>query len=392
MAKNANMILSAGIFVLIPAFLFADTIHLKNGYEINGKVSKELSTDKVLVIQLGGMGNVTLPRNQVSSIDVNELTGVSGEESTVEGKPVPAALEDLKEVHIKKGTGYHIYYGDRPIYGVKSPESTDQDLILLIPGAGKIQIPQAAVEKIEPADPMAISPRAVPALLEAGIIKTTHVVELKNGEKIRGKVVPGPESEPLKLDLDSLGRLSIPRDWIEKIEEAPGEIVLPEPPPEVPAEKPVEEVAGEEIIPGEPKIVITMLKGAADPELQAEIDSYINDLARWRSRNRVNAERNLLRIGAQAIPYLEAVARHPFNLTRRAVLRIIRDVADPAGIPMAIEALLDEDDFVREFAAEALREITGLDMEYEPYGSMKNRYEAYQRWLQWLRDHVITKA
>ncbi len=123
------------------------------------------------------------------------------------------------------------------------------------------------------------------------------------------------------------------------------------------------------------------------PELKQEIQENILDLTRWRSRNRVNAERRLASLGPVVIPFLAQVSRDPFELTRRAVARIIRDIGHPSAIPIAIDLLMDEDNFVRETAAEALRSITGIDLGYQPYASHESRYQAQQRWRQWWEEY-----
>lgn len=395
MASNAATILRIGLIFLFPAILNADTLTLKNGYQIHGKISRELSTEKEWVIELNATGTFTVPRKQVSRIEINDLTETPAQRPSG-GEPGPASLKGMVAVHMKKHTGYNVFYGERPLYGIQSEKSTGEVLVLGIPGAGEVRIPRRAVEKIVPSE--LLPARVAPAIAAPGIIKTTHRVELKNGEVLRGTLVQGPENEPLKLDLDAIGRLYIPRERIASVEEEAGRIVLPEPSPEHPAEeekpgaaeKP--EKAGKAGTPGKPKIVIAIPAAPIDPDLKEEIERDLHDLSRWRSRNRVRAERDLKRIGRPAIPLLDAVASNPFELTRRAVMRIVRDVGDPAGIPLAIEGLLDVDGFVREISAEALRRITGMNFKYYPYASIKRRQEAYQRWEDWLRDNVIIKT
>jgi HEAT repeat protein len=93
--------------------------------------------------------------------------------------------------------------------------------------------------------------------------------------------------------------------------------------------------------------------------------------------------------GPVVMPFLAQVARDPFELTRRAVARIIRDIGHPSGIPIAIDLLMDDDSFARETAAEALRSITGTDLGYQPYASHESRYKAQQRWRQWWEENSV---
>ncbi len=297
-----------------------------------------------------------------------------------QGTPVLATLQGLVGVEMKKGSGYRAYYGGQTLYGVKSPKSNDEVLVLVVPGAGEIQVPTSAVERITPVPPVGGTSAAVPAASGATAIRTTHVVHLKNGQMIRGSVVPGPEDEPLKLDINAWGRISISRNRIAKVEESPGEIRFPAPEPaEPPSVEPPTPPAPEEARP-------TAIAPPVSPELKAEIEEYVFNITRWRHRDRTWAESRLVAIGPPAIPYLRPIIHDPFNLARRAGVRIIRDVGDPAGIPLAIEGLLDEDDFVRETAAEALRKITGLDLGYRPYDRLERRLEAYRRWRAWWEE------
>jgi len=305
---------------------------------------------------------------------------------------IPALAGDeggkMMAIRMKKGTGYGTFYGDRPIHGVVSPDSDAKVLVLTIPGAdGRIRIPRSAVESIVPAETEPAG-RPVKEEDDARVIATTHVVVLKNGEKIRGDLVPTRESEPVKIDVDEIGRLSIPRGRVRSIIEEDGEIRVPkaepvEPPP-APPETAEEPAPGEEVEtqPGEK----APPAGRIPAELRERIEEAIHDLTRWRSRDRVRAERQLVDIGPAAIPFLGGVARDPFDLTRRAVLRIIRDIGDPEGIPIAIEALLDEDRFVRETADEALKDLAGIDLGYRVDAPVQKRIDAYRRWVEWWRS------
>lgn len=93
---------------------------------------------------------------------------------------------------------------------------------------------------------------------------------------------------------------------------------------------------------------------AVEPKLEAEIRGYVSELSRQRSQNRVRAEAALKRLGPVTIPYLEEAARHPFALTRRAVIRIVAGTKDARGEKLLRAALKDEDSWVRKLAHEAL--------------------------------------
>ena len=245
------------------------------------------------------------------------------------------------------------------------------------------------MEKIGPAGPSDGLVRPEPAALGARQIKTTHIVRLKNGKLLRGDVAAGPEDAPLELAIDRIGRILIPRSRIQSVERADGEFIIPAPEEEVPAPQEPEATEAPALEPETGKSVPAA--GALQPrplgaELKTQITTAVEELARWRSRNRVRAENHLRAIGPPAIPFLRGAAADPFELTRRAALRIVRDVADPEGIPIAIGALLDSDDMVRETALEALQTMTREDLGYNPYDTPRRRLSAYGRWQDWWKQ------
>ena len=69
---------------------------------------------------------------------------------------------------------------------------------------------------------------------------------------------------------------------------------------------------------------------------------------------RVRAEAALKRLGPVTLPYLEKAVRHPFALTRRAIIRIVAESGGPGGEKLLRAALKDEDSWVRKLAREAL--------------------------------------
>ena len=54
------------------------------------------------------------------------------------------------------------------------------------------------------------------------------------------------------------------------------------------------------------------------------------------------------------LPYLEKAARHPFALTRRAIIRIVAETGGPDGAELLRAALSDKDPWVKKIAREAL--------------------------------------
>jgi hypothetical protein len=368
-----------GVLLGFHASLSGDTVHLKSGFKIDGKVSESPTDRDKLIIEINSTGRLTIPKSQVEAVVQNARTGIAPEKPAEEGQAAPLIVPNMVAVTLKKGQGY---YGVGSLYGVKSPKSNDRVLILSIPALGEVQLPQEAVERIEPVAPVGMGAPA-PAAAGPRTVRTTHRVKLLNGAVIPGTLVPSRPEEPLTLDVGSLGRLYLPRDRVVDISAFPGEMKIPEPeeeaaPPAAPAQKEETEPTAKETA-AAPMMV--------SPELKQEIQDNLLDLTRWRSRNRVNAERRLVSLGPVVIPFLVQVSRDPFELTRRAVARIIRDIGHPSAIPIAIDLLMDEDNFVRETAAEGLRSITGIDLGYQPYASHESRYKAQQRWRQWWEEY-----
>ena len=206
-------------------------------------------------------------------------------------------------------------------------------------------------------------------LLAAGADSAlADTVELRNGRVIHGKVIGKfPASGPLTVTFTGGGSMTLDPDSIlrvrrdtrcdfkvppgkpgtekpRKVQESAGE--KPRTGPKKPAEKkkPVKE-ANEAAEPGEARV---------DPKLEAEIRRYVSELSRQRSQNRVRAEAALKRLGPVTLPYLEKAARHPFALTRRAIIRIVAETGGPEGEKLLRAALKDEDSWVRKLASEAL--------------------------------------
>ena len=206
------------------------------------------------------------------------------------------------------------------------------------------------------------------ALLAAGGDSAlADTVELRNGRVIHGKVIGEfPASDPVtvtftgggSLTLDPGSILSVRRDTRCDFKVSPGKPANEKP-------RKVQESAGEKPgtspkKPEEKKKPVQEAEEAGgtgapvDPKLDAEIRRYVSELSRQRSQNRVRAEAALKRLGPVTLPYLEKAARHPFALTRRAIIRIVAETGGPEGVKLLRAALKDEDSWVRKLAREAL--------------------------------------
>ncbi len=191
-----------GVFAGLQAPLFGDTVHLKSGFTIDGKVSESPTDREKLIIELNSTGRLTIPKSQVEAVVQNARTGIVPEKPAEEGQAAPLIVPNMVAVTLKKGQGY---YGVGSLYGVKSPQSNDRTLILSIPALGEVRLPQEAVERIEPVAPVGMGAPA-PAAAGPRTIRTTHRVKLLNGAVIPGTLVPSRPEEPLSTSARSRER------------------------------------------------------------------------------------------------------------------------------------------------------------------------------------------
>lgn len=265
-------------------------------------------------------------------------------------------------------------------------EVENEPMILIKLDFGHIVILKTEIDRIERDGE---EEKPAPAA-DADKIETTHVIHFKTGAQLRGNLVSGDDDALAYIEVAGLGRMAIDRARIDRIEESAGEIEIPaapapretEPVDEEPAEDEAEEPKIGDLTLTELADLLLFRTRAAvsdlqyDPDLALTIDNHVRELGRHRTRNRVRAERHLRNIGPAALPYLTPVANHPFNLPRRAVQRIVRDIGAIEGAPIAIAGLDDEDRFVRATAHEALVRMFPERIRYKASWSPSRRRSA----------------
>ncbi|MBN1443837.1 MAG: HEAT repeat domain-containing protein [Planctomycetes bacterium] len=392
----------------------ADSIVLRNQSTIHGKARKEAGK---IIIQFGSTGEMAIPEEQVLKIIKNDLDDF--ELRAEEGDILPAADTAAVVVTMKAdmdplGVGRYI--------GWEGPSDDDSIFVLRLPGGGILRLPRECIESVEVVERRSEVRPAVES--PDGAIRTTHVVHLVDGRKILGNVVEDIAGQPLKVEIGDLGILLIRRGRIEKIEEKEGSyapaapaasVGAPDEPKPIPqadleklkkqlkqeilrellegildekVDKKIEEAIGE----GKRELSMESAAESLTTERIEEIQHLVYEIGRHRSRNRVRAEAALADIGPAVLPFLKQAATHPFELTRRAVQRIVRDIGDIRGAPYAIGALTDTDAFVREIAAEALRSLLGLPVAYSPSAPAAQRQAAQARyrevWDEIQREHL----
>jgi len=266
--------------MVLPATAVADTVYLKNGEWIDGKVS--LKTSTVIELQIGDIGKIELAVEDIHSIEKNNRTGGRSLESYVEPKGKTEKL----------GAG-------------KTAAKTDKKTEAPAKDAGADSTKTATAEKVErkPVDP-----------------KSSDASEEKEESGSKG-AKGGDDEKGAKSELD--------------------------------------------------------------PELKARIEELVREIQRDKARNRVQAERHLEAIGQPAIPFLIPIARNPNDLTRIAVMRLFHSFGDHQVVEPAIEGLLDDNEYVRDYANKSLKRITGEDFGYQPSASPRRREVAQRKWLDW---------
>lgn len=290
--------------LLLPALTVrADTILLKNGAWIDGRVT--MRTDTCIQIQIGKIGKIELPVEEIHLIEKNNRTG----EEMVNGLVEP---KGKVEVPVPKGA-------QKP--GIPAPDAKDGEKAAKAPSAEK-------------------DPKAGPEAKDAR-------------PAIAGKPAP-EESSGSEGDTaaDATGGKA-------------GE----------------EEASGSE-----------EKKPDIDPDLKKRIEALVEDLQKDKSRNRVQAERHLEAIGQPAIPYLIPVAKSPSDLTRIAVMRLFHSFGDQQVIDTAIGALLDENEFVRDFGNRTLKRVTGEDFGFQSNSSPRRRELSQAKWVSWWAEEKKTLA
>jgi hypothetical protein len=129
-----------------------------------------------------------------------------------------------------------------------------------------------------------------------------------------------------------------------------------------------------------------------DPELRTRIEQLVEDLQRQKTTYRTRAERQLLSIGTPAVPFLVKVAKNDFDLTRISIFRVLEQVGDDRAIEVSIDALLDSNEYVRDFANRTLERVTGEDFGYDSNASPRWREIGHKKWQRWWVEEKAKNA
>jgi len=399
----------------------ADTVYLKNGAVLRGKLAPDPERPGASRLTFRNGGFVVL-----ATADIRESTrddeDAFDDSALADLAPAADRSARLVRVVLKRTEGE--YYGSGVYAGWPKASGDDTTLVLELPGGGELRVPRANIESTTPIDLQAagLAPAVEPA---GGSIPTTHRVTLNNGRVVVGNLLETSADEPIEIRVGDLGILRLERTRVTSVEKLDGSYELPasatepdavpapkhEVPPEV-IEKLKQELRRE--------ILRELLEGIIDEKIDAKLDATLHDaqasgalrlpvetlpaaaildaqyqvreLCRQRNTNRVRAESQLKSLGPGVLEYLGPAAKHPLALTRRAVQRIVRDVGDYRGAPIAIDSLDDDDVFVRTLAYEAVRKVLGASLPYDAEGPAASREQAKvayrDLWLEIVRQEA----
>ena len=221
---------------------------------------------------------------------------------------------------------------------------------------------------------------------EVKVIRTTHLVTLTNGEKIRCDFIE-EKGKSIVFALKPYGSFAIAKERIASMRKEPGEITLKL----TPKKKPVARTTKKRKAPGslrskEPSIEERLTPPPVPLEKIPEINYWLYQLTRQDHKWRVRAETHLKAMGdivaGPVIPY----TGWTHWLVRAAALRILASTGHPSVVPYLFEALGDPEPVVREVAYRALRKVTGKRIPFDPRGSPGARRRGIRRWETYLKD------
>ena len=219
-----------------------------------------------------------------------------------------------------------------------------------------------------------------------GTITATHAVTLDNGAIIRGTLI-AEDSARIVLAIGNLGKVALTRDRIAGIRAEEAVIALPAPRAVEPAE--AEPRAPERPAPPAPAVreaAPSLTPPPVPDELRATIDFWLYHLGRMRHKYRIQAERHLKALGPAVVGPVLPYTQRPEWLSRCAALRIIAETRHPSAVQALWKALGDEEINVRLVARDGLVKVTGLDIHFNPDGTVRSRAYWIERWREALAE------
>jgi len=216
------------------------------------------------------------------------------------------------------------------------------------------------------------------------IIRTTHLLTLTNGQKIRCNFVE-EKGNTVVFALRPYGSFAVPKERIASLRKDAGEITLKSAPPkkEVSPRPPQKKkTAG---VKEEPSIEEKLTPPPVPLEKEPDINYWLYQLTRQDHKWRVRAETHLKAMGEIVVGPLIPYTRWRHWIVRAAALRILAAVKHPSVVPHLFEALGDPEPIVREVAARSLRKVTGRRIPFDPRGTPGILRRGIKRWETYLR-------
>lgn len=229
---------------------------------------------------------------------------------------------------------------------------------------------------------------AVSFLFSISAFLFADTITLRNGGKLHGKVIKESEEEIVLQVADAATITLRKRDVVsaEKDETVatppPPSRVIEEEKPEPAKEPPKKPAVKEEPAPEEvPK---TEKEPEPDPELKAKIDLHIAQLANRKAGQRNYAKAELAKIGKPAVSALIQTLKQGTPWQRQAAAELLGAIGDERAIEPLIDALQDEDEFVRQNAINSLSTLTNQTFGFVHDAPESERQEAVKKWQDWL--------
>ncbi len=252
------------------------------------------------------------------------------------------------------------------------------------------------------------------ALLGCATVSVADTVYLKNGAWIDG-IVRSRSEKAVEIEIGDIGKVEVPAEEIHQVEKnkrtgaerrqasldkkvelkivsKDGKHIVTALPPNTPdgsigEDNPTDggEAGGKKTDPEPPEEspVQKNSEKKIDPDLKARIESLVADLKRQKPQVRTRAERHLKAIGEPALPFLVPLAKNEAELTRTAVFRLFHEIGDEDVIDPCIDALLDPNEYVRDFANKTLERVTHERFGYQANASPRRREAAQEKWKKW---------
>jgi hypothetical protein len=233
----------------------------------------------------------------------------------------------------------------------------------------------------------------VPFLLLVWGILLADTVTLRNGGKLHGKVIKESEEE-IVLRITDIGTMtlrkrdvvSVQKDQTDATAPPPSQVTEEEKP--APAEeKPAEKASGKEEPANKEQPTTKQAdekEAEPDPELKAQIDELIQQLALRRTGYRSNAKAKLAEIGKPAVSALIKILKEGTDWQREGAAELLGTIGDKRATEPLINALPDTNEFVRKNAIDSLSTLTNQTLDFVYDAPEADRQEAVKKWQEWL--------